>query len=159
MRADVGRVTVGLVALQPFVGATSRSRPCKTGDLVGATSPSRPVLPTSRLQVGAGRRLLQKHRKTGPVRRASISEALVQTTGPDACIDPLRRGCHPDLPTPAGLARHGRHRAGTQTATRPESRSSPDTETRFSIHRSTQRPAIAATPLRKPSKPQSSRHP
>src|SRR6056297_3300468 len=42
-----------------LVGATSRSQPYKTGDPVGATSPSRPVLPASRLPVGAGRHLLQ----------------------------------------------------------------------------------------------------
>jgi len=125
VRADVGRVTVGLLALQPFVGATSRSRPCKTGALVGATSASRPVLPTSRLQVGAGRRLLQKHWKTGPVRRASISEALVQTTGPDACIDPLRRGCHPtyqrrpDWLATAATGQEHRPQPGPNPAHRP----------------------------------------
>jgi len=48
-----------------------------------------------------------------------------------ACID--RRGCRPDLRTSAALVRHGRHRTGTRTVTRPESRSPPDTETRFSI--------------------------
>src|SRR6056297_3339102 len=89
-RSDVP-VATGFARIQAS-GRRREAPPYKTGDPAGATSRSRPVLPASRLPVGAGRHLLQNRGSCRSDVPVATGFARIQASGRRREAPPTKPG-------------------------------------------------------------------